>query len=440
MKKKLIPMTVLIAGVSIIFGTVGITTSTAATPAWNGDIAIPATSNPCTATHPHAPRGGGSKYVIYMTALNIGNNWQNEAENLGLAIAKMKPYSDCIEVRKDLTDASGTDKQISEIQSMVAAGADGIISYALSPTAVNTAYKAACTAGVAVISYDATVTEPCVYNVSYITNVPKGASHPFMGYNAMSTLLGLIGNTGNIFVAHGVAGTSTDNVHYLSAKAAIKTLAPKVKILTEWNGLWSPAQQLKETTKALTAFPKVNGIFCGYGESGCIKALKAIGKKIPVTGETSQYMREQLVKGWPGESLGSPPAQGGIAMKVMAEILLNGPTGVPMDIEVPFRGVTAKTAKVCANNVLGPNCNMFVPGSVDPEFSPDIWNPMSPEATLSASLTGTPAENAVAKPYSPAYLANFAQDPSRRYVTRNVCDTGWKPGNLPENVEGCVKG
>ena len=43
-----------------------------------------------------APRAGGAKYVVYMSSLNIGNAWQEEAVNLGSAEGLMLPYSDCI--------------------------------------------------------------------------------------------------------------------------------------------------------------------------------------------------------------------------------------------------------------------------------------------------------------------------------------------------------
>lgn len=403
-----------------------------------------AASDPCAADHPAPPRAGGDKYVVYMTALNIGNSWQEEAENLGLAVAKMAPYSGCVEVRKELTEPD-PQAQISQVQSMVAAGADGIISYALSPTAINSAYKEACDQGVTVIVYDATATEPCVYNVSYITSVPtlpngQPAEHPFMGYNAMAGLLELMDKTGDIFVSHGVVGTSTDIVHYGSALAALQNIAPSTKILTEYEGKWDSAQQQKETAKALSSFPNVSGIFCGYGEPGCVKALKAEGKTIPVSGETSNYFRTQLLNGWPGISVGSPPAQGGIAMKVMLALLLTGTDGIPKDIEVPYTIVTKDNVKVCEGDYQVDGCNVFPDGKVGDEETADIFNLMLPEASLSAAKTGEPNANDVATPFTAEYLGGFEQDASRRYITRAACPDGWSQGKLPENVDGCVKG
>ncbi|MDR6688675.1 ribose transport system substrate-binding protein [Arthrobacter sp. 1088] len=392
----------------------------------------------CVPSGGKAPRAGGEKYVVYMSALNIGNAWQEEAANLGNSVAQLSPYNSCVEVRKEMTQPD-PQAQISQIQSMVAAGADAIVTYPLSPTAINSAYRDACSQGVTVVSYDATVTEPCVYNVSYITSVPDGAKSPFMGYNAMETLTKLLGGKGNIFVSHGVVGTSTDNVHYNSALAALKK-TPEVKILTEYEGKWDSAQQQKETSKSLGSFPNVDGIFCGYGESGCVKALTAAGKKIPVSGETSQYFREQLLAGWPGVSIGSPPAQGGIAMKVALAVLLKGAEGIPMDIEVPYKIVTSENVKVCEQDTYTEGCNVFKPGTVGDEETADIFNVMLPESSLSASKSGNPSAGMTAAPFTAQDLQKYEQDASRRYVTREACPDGWQKATLPEGVEGCAKG
>lgn len=420
-----------------ILGAAALVLTGCSKPGSTGGGGSSAAASDCVPSGGKAPRAGG-KYVVYMSALNIGNAWQEEAANLGTAVAKMAPYSDCVEVRKELTDPD-PQAQISQIQSMVAQGADAIVTYALSPTAINAAYKDACGQGVTVVAYDATVTEPCVYNVSYLTSIPEGSDHPFMGYNAMEGLIKLIGGSGDVTYSHGIVGTSTDNIHYNSAKAAMAQHSG-VKLVTEYNGLWDSAQTQKETAKMLGSFPNVTGLWCGYGESGCVKALQAAGKKLPVSGETSQYFRQQLLKGWPGISIGSPPAQGGIGMKVALAVLLQGANGIPKDIEVPYKIVTADNVKVCDGDTYTEGCNVFPEGKVGDEETADIFNEMLPESSLSASKSGTPASGAKAEPFTAAYLTQHAQDPSRRFVTRGVCDEGWSKSMLPEGVDGCKQG
>ena len=65
------------------------------------------------------PRSGGDKYTVYMTSLNIGNSWQEEAQNTGTGIGQMAPYSDCVDVI-GVRDEADPQAQISQVQSMVA--------------------------------------------------------------------------------------------------------------------------------------------------------------------------------------------------------------------------------------------------------------------------------------------------------------------------------
>ena len=390
---------------------------------------------------PVPPRGGGDKYVVYVTTLNIGNAWQEEANALASAIAQTPPYDQVIELRRE-TVAADVQSQISQIQSMVSSGADAIVAYPISPTGVNAAYREACEAGVTMVAFDATVTEPCVTNVSYITAAPRdGDGNPtnsFVGYNTATELAELLGGEGDIFVVRGIVGTSTDQVHYDSALAAFSQY-PGINIVTEYEGLWDSATQQTETAKALAAFPDVDGIWAGYGESGTIRALQAAGLEIPVSGETSNFFRTELLGGWPGISAGSPPAQGGIAMKVAIQILLEGPEGIPLDLEVPLNWVPADKVAVCTENTYTEGCNVFPEGSVGDENTAEIFQPdLLPEASLTSAQTGDPTPGIVIVPLPD--FATWEQPIAHRFVTRGSCPDGWSPGTLPEGVEGCLEG
>jgi ribose transport system substrate-binding protein len=388
--------------------------------------------------------GSTAKKKVFVAMSYSGNAWQDEASNLALSIARTPPYDKTVDVRREI---SGTEvqAQISQYQSMIAAGAKAIVSFPVSPTGLNRVIEQGCKKGVIFVMYDATVTAPCAYNVSYITATPSKAeeangaptSH-FMGYNGMMWLANALHGKGDIFVARGVVGNSVDATHYAGIKGALKKF-PGIKVIDTYVGLWDSSTQQKETTKALAAHPNVDGIWAGYGESGTLKALKAVGKKIPVSGETSNYFRLQLKAGWPGVSTGSPPAQGGIAMKVALYLLDNGTEGVPKDIEVPLPYYTAKDIKTCTGNQYSDGCNVFPASKVPDEATAQIFEPdLLPESSLSASKTGqpTPGQKIVPLPD----LNNYAQDPAERFVTRSVCDSGWHEATLPEGVQGCAQG
>src|ERR1700743_3734549 len=74
------------------------------------------------------------KYKVYLDMSYSGNIWQAAAANGIKALASTPPYDKLIDFK---TVISGTDvqKQISDLQSMIAAGANAIILYPLSPAA-----------------------------------------------------------------------------------------------------------------------------------------------------------------------------------------------------------------------------------------------------------------------------------------------------------------
>ena len=113
---------------------------------------------------------GGQKYKVFLDMSYSGNIWQAAAANGIKALAATPPYDKLIEFK---TIISGTDvqKQISDIQSMIAAGANAIIIYPLSPSALNRVIQQATSRKVLVFTYDSTVTEPSAYNVSNIRPV-----------------------------------------------------------------------------------------------------------------------------------------------------------------------------------------------------------------------------------------------------------------------------
>ncbi|HEU4974368.1 MAG TPA: sugar ABC transporter substrate-binding protein [Baekduia sp.] len=381
--------------------------------------------------------GGGGKDKVFVALSYSGNAWQDEAANLALAIARADPD---VTVEKQI---AGTDAQaqISQYQSMIAAGAKAIVSFPVSPTALNSTIRQGCQQGVKFFMYDATVTEPCAWNVSYITGAPKDRpDQPFFGAQTAQALVDLLHGQGNIFMSRGVPGNSVDETHYNSAMGIFKK-HPGIHVLATYYGMWDGSTTQKETSKALAAHPNVDGIWAEAGEAGAIKALEAANHaKIPVTGENSNYFRQALKGGWNGVSSGSPPATAGIAMKLALKVLKDGDDSVPKNVELHLPWVPADQVKVCSGDAFTNGCNVFPAGKVPDEFVTEIFNQdLLPETSLTAAQSGHLAKGTSLQPL-PSDLGEWTQPPSRRYVTRNACDDGWKPGMLPSGVKGCVQG
>lgn len=382
------------------------------------------------------PDAGRDK--IFLDLSYSGNNWQDEAANLALAVVNSPQYAGRYVVKKQI---SGTDiaKQISDLQSMIAAEAKLVVLYPLSPTALNPTIRQGCERGVTFVVYDSTVREPCAYNVAFITGAkaddPRAA---FFGAQTAQALVQLLDGKGRIFMNRGVPGTSTDQVHYDTAKAVFDRY-PGIMVVSEYYGKWDSAVSQQETAKALAAHPDVDGIWSQDGEVGVIKALQAVGKRIPVTGENGNYFRKMLSQGWPGVSSGSPPAQAGVAMRVGLRILAEGPDSVPHNVEMPLPWVTTRTAKPCPGDEFVDGCNFF-PDESDTFVTEIFQKDLLPQSSLTAAKTGEPM--AALTPLGD--ISAFEQPDWRRSYTRGRCDSGWSEGDVagvqdPAGLPGCVQ-
>eukprot|EP01037_Dinobryon_pediforme_P028809 gene28809-32215_t len=168
------------------------------------------------------------KFKIYLSLSYSGNAWQSEAANIVKALAKTPPYDKMVELTEVI---SGTDPQaqIAAYESMIAAGADGVVSFPISSTALNRVIKKGCEKGVKFFMYDATVTEPCAYNVSYITSG--------FGENSAQALVNALGGKGKIFLSRGVAGNSVDKRHTDGAMSIFKKY-PGIQVVAEYYSNW----------------------------------------------------------------------------------------------------------------------------------------------------------------------------------------------------------
>ena len=348
------------------------------------------------------------KYKIYLSLSYSGNSWQSEAANIVKALAATPPYDKQVELIEVI---SGTDPQaqISAYESMIEAGADGIVSFPISSTALNRTIKRGCDEGVLFFSYDATVTEPCAYNVSYITSG--------FGENTAQALVNELGGKGKIFLSRGVPGNSVDKRHTDGAMHIFNQY-PGIEVAAEYYSYWDDRTTQQETAKALAAHPDVDGIWAQAGEYGAIQALlDKGGDLVPVVGENSNGFRlalanpEMQAKGLKGVSSGSPPAQSGYAFKLMMEILTGKRELEPTNIQYPLPWVPADKVKLCEGDTFENGCNTFPDGKVPSSFVTEVFNPeLLPELSLASALEGKPTPGATIQPL-PADVTKAPNEP-----------------------------
>src|SRR5882672_1866643 len=95
-----------------------------------------------------------------------GNSWR-QAMLKSYDIVTKKAVADGVVAAADVFTTADKEvpTQAAQIQNLILQGYDAIVINASSPDALNGAIKQACAAKIVVVSFDATVTEPCAYRV-----------------------------------------------------------------------------------------------------------------------------------------------------------------------------------------------------------------------------------------------------------------------------------
>jgi ribose transport system substrate-binding protein len=345
------------------------------------------------------------KFKIYLSMSYIGNDWQAEAANMVKAMASHANFRDKVDLNIQVAGPNAQ-KQIQQINSMVQAGADAIVIFPISPTALNQVVKNACDKGVLVFAYDAEITEECAYNIHIDQNEA--------GRVTAEWLADKLGGKGNIVVLTGVPGTSVDTQRTEAAKAVLSKY-PDIKIISEAPGMWSQAVTRTELSKILAtqSWDDIDGLWlqvgCFTANAMQLEAGKSMEELLPCAGEGANGGRIQMLPvgtevegaampyapmGAPRISYASPPYSGALALKLAVKKLEGG--DVPKLTILPLPVVTSETVKYCQEGTwqeMADGCNAFPPALVsNPGWFASIYSPETPEVGLQAALVGQPEE------------------------------------------------
>lgn len=333
------------------------------------------------------------KFKVALSMSYVGNDWQIEAQKLVTAEAGTPPYNREVQLHTYVAGATGAggadvNSQIEQMQQMIASGYDAIITFPISPTALDPVIKQACDRGVIVIAYDGAVTEPCAYNV----HINQYAAGKFTA----QWLVKALGGKGNVVEANGVAGTSVDTLRRAGAASVFKQ-HPGIHVIAQFAGNWDQADTQQGMSRVLGADHDIQGVWGQVG-FGILQAYRAAGRKfVPTVGESENGFRGAMYSHQiRGISYGSPPYTGAYALKEAVAILQGHK--MPKLMQVPLPLNTASQLKHCTDVTKG--CNVF-PANRAPStgFFDDFYEKdLAPELCLSAAVSGKPCPGKVAKP------------------------------------------
>ena len=343
------------------------------------------------------------KHKIFLSMSFIGNDWQAEAANMVKAMAAHKSMAEKVDLQVQVAGPNAQ-RQIQQINAMVQAGAEAIVVFPISPTALNQVVKNACDKGVKVFAYDGEITEPCAHNIAI--------DQEEAGRVTAEWLVKKLNGKGNIIAITGVPGTSVDN---LRTKAAKEVFAkhPDIKIVSEAVGMWSQAVARTELSKILATrnWDEIDGLWmqvgCFTANSMQLEAGKKPEELLPCAGEGSNGGRVQMLPtstevegatspyaplGAPRISYASPPYSGALALKLAVDAIEG--KDVPKKTVLPLPLVTNETIKLCQEGSwqeMKEGCNAFKPAIVsNPGWFASIFSEKTPEIGLNAALVGQP--------------------------------------------------
>lgn len=343
------------------------------------------------------------KHKIFLSMSYIGNDWQAEAANMVKAMAAHSSMADKVDLQVQVSGPNAQ-RQIQQINAMVQQGADAIVIFPISPTALNQVVKNACDKGVLIFAYDAEITEECAYNI-HIDQEEAGRV-------TAEWLVDKMGGKGNIIAITGVPGTSVDTQRTAAAKEVFAKY-PDIKIVGEAVGMWSQAVARTELSKILATqnWNDINGLWmqvgCYTANAMQLEAGKTPEELLPCAGEGANGGRIQMlpigteVEGAsspyaplsaPRISYASPPYSGGLALKLAVQALEG--KEVPKLTILPLPLVTSETIQLCNEGTweeMKNGCNAFSPSLVpNPGWFASIFSDQTPEIGFNAALVGQP--------------------------------------------------
>jgi ribose transport system substrate-binding protein len=256
-----------------------------------------------------------------------------------------KAYTELPDVKPHIASfqvsSSGNDvnAQIAQINQMILSGVDAIVIDAATPTGLNSVIDQAVDNGILVVSFDSLVTT----KKAVIVNEDNYE----MGKKWADFIVEKMGDSGNVLMVRGVAGTFVDQERTRAAKdvfgkhSGIKT--------TEVYGDWDDGTAQKVTANALASGTKFNGVWCQGGDTGVIRAFQQAGASIPpIAGEAENGFRKLAAQlKFPMLSIGQSPALSALSIKAAIAILQG--QKVPQAINVPLPAATTDTLKAGVN-------------------------------------------------------------------------------------------
>lgn len=297
-------------------------------------VAVACATLPMTA---HADTSGKK---IALSNNYAGNSWRQAMLTSWDKITKDAVKAGTVAAADPFTTAENqATEQAAQIQNLILQGYDAIVINAASPTALNGAIKEACDAGITVVSFDGTVTEPCAWRIA--------VDFKAMGESQIDYLAKKMPKGGNLLEIRGLAGVSVDDEIHAGIAAGVAKNS-QFKIVGSVNGDWAQDVAQRAVAGILPSLPDVAAVVTQGGDGyGAAQAFAAAKRPIPtiVMGnredELQWWKQQKDASGYETMSVSIAPGVSTLAFWV-AQQILDG-KDVKKDLTVPFLRIDQAT-------------------------------------------------------------------------------------------------
>ena len=214
-------------------------------------------------------------YTFVVSNNFLGNDYRPQLLRLATLTAGLPPFKGKVTV-KVVESQPTTAAQLADLNNIIREHPDAILLEPPDPTAVNSAIKRACDAGIIVIDVDQAATEKCAwtvaedfYHAQYILG--QWMAHALHG-------------KGSIFVDEGLAGPDIAKTIKTGFLDGLKFAGPNIKVIGTYAGQFANAPSQQAVSSLLVGHRDVNGVMNQGYCTPVINALTSAGlKPLPVT-------------------------------------------------------------------------------------------------------------------------------------------------------------
>lgn len=227
-------------------------------------------------------------------------------------------YADKIDVTYVESD-NDINKQISNIEDLIAQGVDVIITTPCDTTALNSVLQDAMDEGIKVILLAATIDGDSYDSLITVDEKDFGAA-------GAQWLVDQLGGKGKIVMLEGIAGYSTSTLRQEGAMSVFEQY-PDIEIIADEDAGWDYATAKTVTADLLATYPEIDGVWSQGGAMtlGAIEAFQAAGRDlVPMTGEDNNgYLKACVNNNMEGIAVAKPTWLTRVAIET-AISLMNG--------------------------------------------------------------------------------------------------------------------